>query len=98
MNATARNIPPRRPNPDVAPSPLETTAPSPTADVMSSQTPKNVAEDQAEAAWECDCSHYPNERTQRILSIPDDDPSLTVAKDEDELFRLLGIPEWRSLL
>jgi hypothetical protein len=64
---------------------------------MVSQTPKNVAGDQDEEQWECNCSHYPNERTQRILSRPDDDPCL-VGMTEDELFRAMGIPEWRSLL
>jgi hypothetical protein len=79
------------------PLPLKTSAPSPVADAMFSQTPKKGAENQAEAPWKCERSHIPNERTQRALSRPDNDPCL-VDMDEDELFRLMGIPRWRSLL
>jgi hypothetical protein len=80
------------------PSPQKTTAPSPAADVVSSQTPKNVSGNQAEASCKCERSHIPNELTEEVLNIPDDDPRMIVTKDEDELFRLMRIQEWRSLL
>ncbi|MDR1855585.1 MAG: hypothetical protein LBR22_00255 [Desulfovibrio sp.] len=101
MNAAERNIPPRtrhRPNPDAAePSPLKTAAPYPAADATFSRTTTKKSRKQAEAQWECPYSHIPNELTERALSIPDDDPCL-VDMNEDELFRAMGIPEWRSLL